>query len=232
MASNKLSVTTMFIIGIAAALAAVIFILVLVPKNDYNYNGYVIQKGTCPGSTVLCWFAEFNVRGQPYVMTFYYHPSQVDNITVVPDTLKVTQLATVANSTLYITVPNNVPGKVGVAAIEITRVLGKRYNLVNLNVKTAVYGTGPDQISCGNASGNTVVMSFEQGTIDAVFVRSTNCIVVSATDAERAVAVADAYAYRLIGVIYTPQQNSTASSPSTAQLPIPINYIPPNSTNS
>ena len=224
--SNHL--TLYFIIGVAAALVAVVLVVWLVPKPSYDYHGYAIQKGKCPGSNVTCWFVNFDERGQPYLMTFYYHPSQVENITVVPDALRVTELANLANSTLYITVPNNVPGEVGVAAIELTRVLGTRYNIANLNVKTAVYGTGPDQISCDNATGKTVIVSFEQGP-DAVYIQSVNCIIVSASDAQRAVAVADAYTYRILGIIYTPRnvtQNRSATLP-----PIPITYTPPNSTN-
>jgi hypothetical protein len=203
MASRKLSNTTLLLIGAAAALAIVLAIFLFSPKPDYSYKGFPFEKGACPGTEKLCWYANLEINDKPYLISFFYHPSEVDGISVAWDTIRLPAYANVANHTVYITVPNNVPGSIGIAAIQLGRILGTRNGIFNMNVKAAVWGTDPGEITCANASKNTIVINFEQASKNEVYIKAANCIGIAATSDERAVAVADAFSYRLLGIIPT-----------------------------
>jgi hypothetical protein len=173
------------------------------------YGNFTFNQGECPGTEKECWFGEFVLRKQPYIMTFYYHPSDVENIPVEPDTLRVAELREITNHTVFIAVPQNAPGTIGVAAVELSRVLGTANNLLNLNVKGAAWG----DVTCENASGKVIVISIEQAAVDSVTFKQPNCIQIGATSDERAIAVADAYSYRLLTIIPTYIKPSNATLP-------------------
>lgn len=207
MTSRKISNATWFVAGFIITVAVTATAIFLTPKlfshQDDTYNSFSFSKSSCTASKQDCWYTALEIRNVPYTVTFYYHPRDVENISVARDTLKVPLLVNVTNHTLYVVVPEEAPGSIGIAAVELSRILGKRYGIFDLNVKGAVYGTTEGQVSCADANNRTVVLLFEQAPVDSVFIRNRNCIVLAAVDADRAVAVADAYAYRLLGIIPT-----------------------------
>lgn len=197
-------------IFLAFAAASLIIALILLGTKhpDTSYNGFTFSKDACPGSTKECWFGEFYIKNNPYVVSFYNHPSEVDDIYVEPDTLRMPSYSN-TNHTLYLTVPKNAPGNIAIAAIELGRLLGTANNVFNLNVKAA----SDSEITCANASKNVIVLKIEQKPVDAVTITSPNCISIGATSDERSIAVADAFAYQLLGVIQQPKNQTNATLP-------------------
>lgn len=193
--------------GVVVILLAVLALVLLQHEEDYSYHGFPIEKTTCQGTDIVCWALSLSVRGQPYVMTFYNHPADVEDIHVSPEALRsIIAMQNVQNHTVYIAVPDGAPGEIGIAGVSLARVLGQRYGIMNLNVRGAPYGSGAGEVSCASAGPRTMIISIEQQDVDAVLLRSPGCIVISATNASRTISAAEAYAYHVLGVIPTFEQ--------------------------
>jgi hypothetical protein len=203
-----------WVVGFLVVLMIVAFAIIHFSQaQSYDYNAFHITKAACVGTARECYYVEFSIRDQPYTISFYNHPKDVENIPVMPSALQ-TVLAgqRIANHTVYIAVPENAPGQVGIAGVALARVLGTRYGIVNLNVKGATFGTKEGQVTCSSANQRTIVVSLQQEPLDGVALVSPNCVVIGATDAERIVATSEAFTYHILGVIPTftaPQFNST-----------------------
>jgi hypothetical protein len=201
---TKLSGTTWLVIGLVAAMLIALAVVLFTPKEDYTYNAFPITKAACEGTDVDCYYVEFAIRGAPYTISFYNHPSEVEDIIVTPNALRVLlNMQDVRNHTVYIAVPTDAPAEFGIAGVALARILGTRYGIMNLNVKGAVLGNGPGEVSCSDASGRVLVIAMQEAAVDAVSVPQANCILLSATTPQMGVAVSEALTYRVLGVIPT-----------------------------
>lgn len=185
------------------------------PQTDYTYNSYPFIKETCVGTEDDCYFAELQISGEPYTIQFYYHPSEVDDIMLEYTALEALRTTrTQPNPQVIVGVPDGAPGQIGIAGAQLGRVLGQRYGILNFNVTAQIIGVGADRVDCDDARTNTVVIAFRQGDVDGVFMPSPNCIVLSATDVDRSIAVADAFVYRIFGIIRTMREAEPTNSTS------------------
>jgi hypothetical protein len=114
-------------------------------------------------------------------------------------------------------VPKNSPGSIGVAATEVSRILGQRYDLFNFPVKAGFAGNSAEEVSCVNASAEQLVIVFKEQDLNAVTLSAPNCITVGAMSADDAIAVADAFMYHVLRIM-PKEQNATSSAP-IAKLP-------------
>jgi hypothetical protein len=185
------------------------------PAPDYTYNGYPFTRTACPGTDKICYFAELSINEQAYSIPFYYHPSQVEDVLFEYEALETLRNARArGNVTIIIGVPEGAPGQIGVAGSQLGRVLGKRYGILNFDVVPQVVGVGPEKADCDDGTPTTVVIAFQQGTFDGVFLASPNCIVLTSTSPEASIRVADLFVYRVFGIISTVR--TTAPSPSVS----------------
>jgi hypothetical protein len=190
-----------FVVGSAVILGSVLLYVHFAPKNDYSYHGFPIEKEKCAGTDLTCWFVALKVRDKPYTISFYNHPSAVEDIPVAPAALhSVLAMQQRANHTVTIAVPKNAPGEIGIASVALAQIMGSKYGIMNLNVKGAEYGTDVD---CSDANAQHLIITFHQEPLTAVTQPSPNCIVLGATNATDTIAVADAFAYHILGVIPT-----------------------------
>ncbi len=189
--------------GVLVALFVGIMVYVQMSKDapQETYKGFPVSRAPCPGSDVDCAFVSFSIRDEPYTISFYYHPEDVASIPVAPDAVRtVYKFQGVKGGQAFIAVPDGSPGKIGIAAVEIARLLGQRYKIFNFNARGAVIGSGEGQVSCATADNTTLVVLFEQGPVTAAHLQAPNCVVLSALDDEDAVRVADAFSFMLLGV--------------------------------
>jgi hypothetical protein len=196
-------------LGVFIVLSIVLFAFLLRPEKDYTYNNYPFIKAKCPGTDDFCYFAELNIDGEAYTIQFYHHPSEVENVLFEYTALEALRVArTKQNATVIIGVPDGAPGQLAIAGSQLGRVLGKRYGILDFTVVPMVIGAGIDKADCDDARTNTVVIAFQQGIEDAVSVPSPNCIILSSTSPEQTIAVADAFVYRLFGIIRTVRESA------------------------
>ncbi len=206
MASRKNKISAVTILGIILAVALV-GLLVLVARNNApadaeKYNGFPIQRGMCPGTTRECVLLSFEIRGNPYQIPFYNHPQDIESLPVAPAAVRsIIAMQKVENQSVLIVIPPNAPGDIGVAGVQLGRILGDRYGIMNLNVRATSAANLAS--ACTQANATTLVVWFESDKLNAVHEAQKNCIAISAIDGPGAVAGSEALTYRILGVIPT-----------------------------
>lgn len=210
---RKKATKIFFLIVIGVLVLATCAYLFFTRTVTNNYNGYVFTKGNCPGTTTSCWFVQFSIKGQPYTISFYNHPKDLSDVAIDPAAIYyVNQFAQQKNGTVYIGVPQEADGEVGIASVAVARILGSRYNIYNYKVKGAVEGTGTGQVSCNNAVPDQLIILYEQGKINAVGAQAQNCIIITGTDAPNVLRVSEAYTYYLLRIMQFDQAANNATT--------------------
>ena len=204
-------------LGVFVALCVTLALFLSRPEVDYTYNNYPFTKATCPGTDTFCYFAELKIDSEQYAIQFYHHPSDVENIIFEYAALESLRDARAqSNATVIIGVPDGAPGQLAIAGSQLGRVLGKRYGILDFTVVQMVIGTGIDKADCDDARKNTVVIAFQQGAENAITSPSPNCIVLTATSPEETIKVADAFVYRIFGIIRTVREIAPTPLPPLA----------------
>jgi hypothetical protein len=213
-----------FIIGFVVVAALLLAVLRFTPATNYDYNGYPIVKSVCPSTQRDCYFVQLRLRDNDYTISFYEHPSDVDNIPISPaSVLSVYQFQAVRKGTVYIALPEQAPGAIGLAGTELSRILGTRFDIFNFEVKAALIGDDQNKVSCRNATATQLIIMFRQQENNSVSLIAPNCVAIGATDVESSISVADAYAYHLLKVI--PTSFNTTKSPNSWNTTSPTNNL-------
>jgi hypothetical protein len=165
--------------------------------NRYNGFDFAQAQGGI-------WVTRLDVGGQPYDIPFYFHPKETLTVGVHRDAPDV--LLKARPREVVISVPPDGGAKVVVAAVEISRITGDKYNLLNLPTRSALSRPTDDVrldvpvMACANATAERVIIEFVQGRQNAV-IREGNCVKLVYTDVNESVRVADRYAYMLVGIM-------------------------------
>lgn len=167
--------------------------------QENQYNGFDFQQ-----TTGGLWVTRIEVGQQPYDIPFYYHPRETLTVGVHRDAPN--PLLRGAPSEVYIAVDPDAGAKVVIAGVEIARITGSKYNLLNLETRSALTRPAAERVdipivNCQHATADRVVIQFEQGRQNAVM-REGNCIRLVYTDANESVRVADRYAYMLLQIMH------------------------------
>lgn len=107
---------------------------------------------------------------------------------------------------LFISVDPDAGPQVVVAGVEIARITGSKYNLLNIPTRSALSRPAQTQVDipivhCGQATGEIAVIQFVQDPQANAIVRDGNCIILFYRTPEEAVKVADRYAYMLLRIM-------------------------------
>jgi hypothetical protein len=167
--------------------------------NQYNGFDFAQAEGGI-------WVTRIQVGNQPYDIPFYFHPR--DTLTVLIDPSVTEPLANNPKE-LVISVDPSAGAQVVVAGVEIARITGSKYNLLNIPTSSALSRPANGSIDipvidCRNATEDRVVLQFVQGTKN-VLIRSDkypNCVLLQYTDVNESVRVADRYAYMLLEIMH------------------------------
>jgi len=197
------------IIGIIV-LVLVVAAVMLIAKftredpSQYDYNFFKFEKQG------MLWITYAEKDGQPYKIPFYYHPSELEDIVAHEGVEGILLKASneKSNSIVYITLDPELESKAVVAAVEISRLTGERYNILNLKTKGALTRPPTDSIAstqspivtCADASEDTIVIYMTLSKANFIHVEQ-GCIVLEATSTEDLVRVADRFAYMIIGIM-------------------------------
>ncbi len=166
--------------------------------NHYIYNGYAIVKEG------PLWFTQIQKGGDLYTLPMAYDPRNVQNI---PTELAL--LGKIYNSQrVYFTMDPEASSKMVLASIEVGRIIGTKYNMLN----KATEGTftraleGADNISvvtCADSDPDDVVLQFYVSNETSV--KSSKqypyCVSVTGKTEDDVVRAADKLAYFLVGII-------------------------------
>ena len=204
--SKKSLITVFVIIGIIVVIIVAIVLLskyVFISKNDNSvtYNNYVFEK--FEGNK---WMTQQMIKGQLYDIPFYYNPTQVLDIPIDPYSIsKLRNFSYYSDAKVYISVDPNESSKVVLAGVEYARILGKAYDIYNLNVSSAINKPASQEtdipiITCKNQTINTIVIYQTMSNKNLVSIKG-NCITIEATSANESIRVADAFSFRLLNII-------------------------------
>ena len=173
----------------------------VIAQNRYNGFDFAEAQGGL-------WVTRIQVGSQPYDIPFYHHPRELEGIVVRDHDAD--DLLTRANRTVrqvYLSVDPDAGAKVAaIAGVEIARIAGSKYDLLNLPTTGAL--TRPANVTveypiltCEDATNETVVIQLAPDPTANAIVRNGNCVILFYRNADDAIRVADRYAYMLLGIM-------------------------------
>lgn len=207
------SLSSTMTLGIGILLIAVVlasfftyiyYVKVIRPKM-HQYNGFDFYKGD------LVWTTKIQVGDQLYVIPFYHHPKDLEDIPVEPKIEKKIQGLNVSGR-LFITLDPDLESKAVVAAVELSRITGSRYKIYNIETHGAL--TRPSAKSKADAINPIVTCSYANNQTNnqtlVVWLKLSdvnrihsegNCVILEGKTSEDLVRVTDRFVYRLLGVM-------------------------------
>jgi hypothetical protein len=173
---------------------------------EYRYNGFDFSP-VHQGSLTL-WLTQIQSKGKAYSIPFYTHPRDAESVVLqqgVTDWLVRPELRP---DVLYLTFPVNAGSSVVIAGVEISRITGFRYDLLNIETHGALQQPAGNEtntavITCANATRSVGVLSFEAGKNDIIYRDTGNpyCLHIQYVNASESIRVADRFAYGLLRIM-------------------------------
>ncbi len=167
--------------------------------EENKYRGFDFYKNK-DGS----WRTEYWKEGQPYIIPFYHHPRELDSV-VYEDGVEDKILR--KPKRLFIAMPPDGGSKVVVAGVEISKITGFRYNLLNIPTRSALTEQSFSEnssdypvVDCSSATNKTGVVRFKKGEFNKVYSRG-HCVIVEYASVEEATKPADRLAYEMLGIM-------------------------------
>ncbi|MBW2990385.1 hypothetical protein KY348_01630 [Candidatus Woesearchaeota archaeon] len=207
---KPLSSTAKFIIF--CAILVILFLgIVFIPKfiqnanrDKYRYNNFEFIKRDDG-----FWYTFVQKGAQPYWIPFYYHPTELEDIPV--ETFLRAKFFEIAdnNGQIYITLdPDSEDNQIVIAGVEISRITGGRYDLLNVPTSSAfikpptesVTETGTPIVTCMHSSNKTMVIWLTLSDKNIAYSRNY-CIILEAKTYEDMIRVADRTMYHLLGIM-------------------------------
>ena len=207
---EKKSKTKKFII-FTAILIILFLAIVFIPqylqkseieKNKYNEFDFVKEKDGF-------WYTLVQKGAQPYWIPFYYHPKEVEDIPVDPNIQGKFFEMVENDGQIFITLdPDAGDNNVVIAGVEISRITGGRYDILNVPTRAAFTNeptntnveTGVPIITCANSNNKTLVVWLTLSHSNIAY-SYDYCIRLEATDYEEMVRVADRVVYHSVGIM-------------------------------
>jgi len=171
--------------------------------QENSYNGFdftLLEQGSS------LWVTHLTVKGQPYVVPFYYHPRDTESVLMEQGITD--RFFTRPPSVIYLTFHPDGSAEEVIAGVEISRLLGYKYDLFNIETHGALQFR-PDSsaeriiLTCANATRETAILFFERGDKDYIYADEKNpwCIHLQYTSANESIRVADRFAYGLVRIM-------------------------------
>ena len=195
----------------AAVLVLVFLALVIIPaqirkaeleKNKYNNFEFVKQKDGF-------WYTMLQKGAQPYWVPFYYHPRDLENIPIEPGLRsKFFEIADNKGSIFITLDPDAGNNTIVIAGVEISKITGTRYNLLNVPTssafikpsKDATAETGTPIVTCMHSNNQTMVIWLTLSDKNIAY-SYDYCVILEAKNYNDLVRVADRLMYHLLGIM-------------------------------
>ena len=161
---------------------------------NYAYNGFSFVK------IGPLWYTKVSAKGNVYNIPFRFGPKDVEHIPVEMDNFSA--------GIVFLTMDPELTSRVAIAAIEIGRVLGDKYDLLNIPDKSALTKIPEGRIQDYN---ETLIKTCEDATeVEAVFLfisgnetkvyEENNCVIIQGVTDDDIIKASDRLAYGILGV--------------------------------
>ncbi len=177
--------------------------------DSYNYNGFDFKKMKCPSSNIECWYGNIYVNGKQYLIPFRYGPKEVEDIGIgrgIRDEI----INFDPKGVVFMALDPEYDSKAVIGAVEVSRILGKKYNLLNLTVASAFTREYKDYnktvINCDYVNNpnplnySALVIEYRVEDLPTNVRQEGKCVVVSGKDTEELIRASDALAYNIFGI--------------------------------
>ena len=184
------------------------------PGTD-TYNGFDCQE---QGNFTYCEISVQQVneidgikvvsKSTPFNLEFRNPPWELEDISIQGDVSELVD----KNQTdfIYIAIPGDMEGvelaKIGIGAIEISRIVGTKYQIFNMPTETALidqtvnYDTNITTVDCDDATDGSAVIMLGIG--DRTFVeKRDDCYIIAGKNGDEIIKAADRLAYTLLGIM-------------------------------
>jgi len=170
-------------------------------EEQNKYNGFDFAQ-----SAEGYWITEAVVNGQPYIIPFYHHPRETENVSYTEGLAEAIIDNPARPELVYVSLPPDSGSRTVIAGVELSRLFGSRYGLLNMQVKSAL--SRPDEttaaetpiITCDDAVDGILVLLFEQSDENAI-AHAGNCILFRYTTSEESIRVADRFGFELLKIM-------------------------------
>ena len=161
---------------------------------NYVYNGFSFVK------VEPLWYTKVSAKGNIYNIPFRFGPREVEHIPI--------DMQKFSAKIVFLTMDPELTSRVAIAAIEIGRILGNKYDLLNIPVKSALTKIPEGKLQDYN---DTIIKTCEDATeVEAVFLfisgnktmvyEENNCVIIQGVSDDDIIKAADRLAYGIIGV--------------------------------
>ena len=189
--------------GIFIIILVVIFISLLFygrqslekEKTKDDYNGFKFYFD----ANQKAWFTQIQIGKVPYTIPFHFHPIELEDIVVEDNVENIILLNRPEN--IIIAVPPDSSSQIALAGIEISKLTGERFQVLNIPTRSAVNEPveGLPLATCDDANQKTVVISMKRSNKNLVSSKG-RCIVLE-FKVNESLRVADAFVYHLIKIM-------------------------------
>jgi hypothetical protein len=195
----------------SAALIIVLLLLVFVPSylrqkqsQDDKYNGFDFVK-----REDNLWYTVVNKGDQPYSLPFYYHPRDLEDVVVDRNVRGKFFAIRDNNGSIFVAFdPDSESNRIVIAAVEVAKITGERYGLLNVPTRSAFTKSPGDALTdteipvktCKDADNKTIVVWLV--VTDKNLVSSNGyCVILEARNYTETIRVADRLVYDLLGIM-------------------------------
>jgi len=179
-------------------------------ESEYTYNGYPFTKNGQLWQTQV--FKETSVGLQQYDILVYFSPKEVLDVNIQLNLYKEIydseRIVLALNDSALVQEEN--AANAAIAAIELGKIIGTKYNIMNKQTFSAVvspmqdFGENVDIVDCSLAKVNdTVVIVFGVAQETAVYKADNGCIYVDGSTGREIIRAADRFMYQITGVMRT-----------------------------
>ncbi|MBU1201658.1 MAG: hypothetical protein KJ583_07005 [Nanoarchaeota archaeon] len=164
-----------------------------VDKSKYNGFDFYFEKNQG------LWLTRIEIGNTPYDIPFYNHPRDLEDIIVETNVENI--ILKEKPQKIIISIPANSGSEMAIAGIEISKITGERYQVLNIPTKSAFseFVEGMPFATCSDANEKTVVISFKKSNKNLISSEG-RCILLEFKEGD-AIRVADTLAYKLLKIM-------------------------------
>lgn len=206
---------TIALISMILVILLILGALVLVPKysakkqlTDDMYNNFQFKEWEDG-----FWTVNVEVNAVPYSILLYHHAREVDYIPLDQKAVDLingiaNQVQATGNGTLYLTMNPQAPAGIGIAGVELAKILGQKFDIYNIPITAAfsrplANNSNIPVVTCEDAVDDVFVIYLRESEPALVGVPDgfDQCIVVQGSDANETIMAADRLIYGLFTII-------------------------------
>ena len=174
----------------------------LAPKaqlSDYMYNGFTFVEQE------PFWMTQVQLNDKRTTIPFYFHPESLEDVNYeLGVAQKILELP--PEGRVFITLdPDNATPKLAIAGVEISKIIGTKNNLLNIETHSATtkQEEGLEEYpvkTCADANDFTAVIYLSFGPNNLIYSEG-NCVILEAINDEQLIRLADRLSYGLLGIM-------------------------------